>query len=375
MSNLDFDKSQQLLSTTKKLGKSAEGTTQIVQNIKKINGSLVDITQQQYEVVNKVFSDGKHIKNSLSESVNKADNSLSILNKTVKEMEVEFTRIEESIQLFDKIRESTQSLNSVARHTKMLALNTAVLGGSLGKDGSGINIVADEMHGLVKTCEQASKHIDSVVISARDNVEAIVKANRKHMQASLENTARVEQALQSLITLFKGDKEIEQQDQVPSVNTILSAVELIEKLAHQVSQIVEDTKSETEGLNNEVEVSNQAVSDLVGIVTNTPITNLSPKQALEQLSNFRIIDVRRPDEFNDQLGHIQDAKLCTINETSFIEKLKSLNNDLHYLFVCRSGGRSSRAARVAQTFGFSNIYNLDGGMLAWDKAHLPVEKV
>lgn len=373
MSNLDFDKSQQLLAITKKLGKSAEETTKTVQNIKKINGSLIDITQQQYEVVNKVFSDGKHIKSSLSESVTKADSSLSVLNKTVKEMEAEFTRIEESIQLFDKIRESTQSLNSVARHTKMLALNTAVLGGSLGKDGSGINIVADEMHGLVKTCEQASKHIDSVVISARDNVQAIVKANREHMQASLENTEKVEQALQSLITLFKGNEQAEQKE--PSVNTILLAVEVIEKLAHQVSQIVEDTKSETEDLNNEVEVSNQAVSDLIGVVTNTPITNLSPKQALEQLSNFRIIDVRRSDEFNDQLGHIQNAKLCTINETSFIKKLKSLNKDLQYLFVCRSGGRSSRAARVAQTFGFSNIYNLDGGMLAWNENHLPVEKI
>ncbi len=372
MSNLDFEKTQQLHLITKKLGKSAEDTTQTVQNIKKINGSLIDITQQQYEVVNKVFSDGNHIKESLSESVTKADQSLSILNKTVTEMEVEFTRIEESIQLFDNIRDSTQSLNSVARHTKMLALNTAVLGGSLGKDGSGINIVADEMHGLVKTCEEASKHIDSVVISARDNVQAIVQANREHMQASLDNTARVEQALKTLITLFKGEDNADPKDQEPSVNTILTAVEHIEKLAYQVSQIVENTKSETEDLNSEIEVSNQAVSDLIGVVTNTPITNLSPKQALEQLSSFRIIDVRRPDEFNDKLGHIQNAKLCTINETSFIKKLKSLNKDLHYLFVCRSGGRSSRAARVAQTFGFSNIYNLDGGMLAWDKSHFPV---
>lgn len=374
MSDLELDKTQQLLEITQKLGKSAEETTETVQKIKSINSSLVEITQKQYEVVNQVFADGEHIQSSLSESVNTANSSLTLLNETVQEMETEFSHLEESIHLFDNIRESTQSLNNVARHTKMLALNTAVLGGSLGREGSAINIVAHEMQELVKTCEGASKHIDSVVISARDSVQAIVNANRKHMQASLNNTALVEQALLMLITLFKSNENIEPKDQKPSVNAIIVAVGSIEKLAHQVSQIVEDTKSKTEDLNNEVEVSNQAVSDLIGVVTNTPITNLSPTQALDQLSSFRIIDVRRAEEFNDQLGHIQNAKLCTINETSFKTKLESLNKSQQYLFVCRSGGRSSRAARVAQTLGFSHIYNLSGGMLAWDKGQLPVER-
>jgi rhodanese-related sulfurtransferase/methyl-accepting chemotaxis protein len=370
MSNLNPDNTQQLLAITQKLGKSAENTTRNVQQIKAINGSLVEITQKQYQLVNQVFSEGEHIKESLSDSVNKADSSLSELNQTVQKMEVEFTRIEESIQLFDKIRESTQSLNNVARHTKMLALNTAVLGGSLGKDGSGINIVAHEMQELVKTCEGVSKHIDDVVVSARDNVQNIVKNNRIHMQASLENTASVDLALQALITLFKGCESADSE--TPSVNSIITAVGAIEQLANEVTKIVDETQSKTESLNNEVEVANQAVSDLVGVVTNSPITNLSPKQALEKLSTFRIIDVRRDDEFNDQLGHIQNAKLCTINETSFKKKLMSLNKEGQYLFVCRSGGRSSRAARVAQTLGFPHIYNLDGGMLAWDKGSFPV---
>jgi methyl-accepting chemotaxis protein len=280
MSNRESDKTRKLLATIQKLGKSSEETTQTVQKIKVINNSLVDITQKQYEVVNQVFADGEQIKILLSESVNKADNSLSLLNETVQKMETEFSRIEESIQLFDKIRESTQSLNNVARHTKMLALNTAVLGGSLGIEGSGINIVADEMQELVKTCEEVSKHIDSVVTSARDNVQSIVEINRGYIQASLKNTSSVEQALQTLISLFKGNENSQSEEHDPSVNSIISAVGVIEQLANQVTGIVDDTKLKTENLNNEVEVSNQALSDLMGVVTNTPITNLSPTQAL-----------------------------------------------------------------------------------------------
>ncbi len=372
MLNPQQDNSKQLLSSTQKLGKSSEETTRTVQKIKAINESLVEITQQQYDVVNRVYADGEQIKTMLSKSVQQADNSLTILNETVTTIESGFNRIEDSIHLFDKIKESTQSLFKVARHTKMLALNTAVLGGSLGGDGNGINIVAKEMQGLVKTCEDASKHIDEVVTSARDNVREIIESNREHMQAGLENTQNVSQALTSLIRLFKGNENQSTQQREASVQAIVAAVGNIEKLAQQARKIAEDTKSQTEVLNNEVEVSNQALSDLVGVVTGKPITNISPKQAMQQLEAFRIIDVRRPDEFNDHLGHIEGAKLCTINEKSFKKQLMSLNKKAQYLFVCRSGGRSSRAARIAQSVGFDHIYNLDGGMLAWDKCRLPV---
>jgi len=373
MLNQEQEKTKQLLATTQKLGRSSEETTQTVQKIKAINELLVDITQKQYDVVNRVFADGEHIKSMLTKSVSKTDDSLAILNETVRTIESGFNRIEESIHLFDKIKESTQSLYKVARHTKMLALNTAVLGGSLGGEGSGINIVAKEMQGLVQTCEEASKHIDEVVSAARDNVQEIVEINRDHMRAGIESTASVEQSLKTLIKIFKGSED-DAQNQEASVEAIIAAVGSIEKLAQQARQIADDTKSQTEVLNNEVEVSNQAVSDLVGVVTDTPITNVSPNEASDQLASFRVIDVRRLDEFNDHLGHIAGAKLCTINDKSFKKKLASLNKKMQYLFVCRSGGRSSRAARTAQSLGFGHIYNLDGGMLAWDKCRLSVER-
>jgi rhodanese-related sulfurtransferase/methyl-accepting chemotaxis protein len=373
MLNLEKEKTKQLLTITQKLGRSSEETTQTVQKIKAINESLVEITQKQYNVVNRVFADGEHIKSILAKSVSKTDSSLAILNETVRTIESGFNRIEESIHLFDKIKESTQSLNKVARHTKMLALNTAVLGGSLGGEGSGINIVANEMQDLVQSCEEASKHIDEVVSAARNNVQEIVEINRNHIQAGIESTASVEQSLKMLIKIFKGSED-DSENQEASVEAIITAVGSIEKLAQQARQIADDTQSKTEVLNNEVEVSNQAVSDLVGVVTDTPITNISPNDASDQLASFRVIDVRRPNEFNDHLGHISSAKLCTINEKTFKKKLASLNKEMQYLFVCRSGGRSSRAARTAQSLGFGHIFNLDGGMLAWDKCRLPVER-
>ena len=374
MVNSHNDKTKQLLATVQSLGRSSEETTRTVQTIKTINESLVKTTYQQYELVNDVFADGEHIQQIMDKSVNKAKNSLAILNETVTTIETDFNSIEESIHLFDKIQESTQALYKVARHTKMLALNTAVLGGSLDSDGSssGINIVAQEMQALVKTCEEASKHIDEVVSSARENVKEIIAENKQHMQAGRENTTKVAEVLKTLIGIFNGSEDVDPAQREASVRSIIASVGSIEKLAQQVTQIAEDTNSETQVLNNEVEISNQALSDLVGIVTNTPITNIEPHAAINRLNDFRIIDVRRQDEFNDHLGHISGAKLCTINESSFKKTLAPLNTTKTYLFVCRSGGRSSRAARIAQSLGFSHIYNLKGGMLAWEKSKFPV---
>jgi rhodanese-related sulfurtransferase len=46
----------------------------------------------------------------------------------------------------------------------------------------------------------------------------------------------------------------------------------------------------------------------------------------------------------------------------------------HEFVVCRSGGRSARAARQLVALGFKRVINVRGGMLAYDSASLPVER-
>ncbi|MBU2649127.1 rhodanese-like domain-containing protein [bacterium] len=63
----------------------------------------------------------------------------------------------------------------------------------------------------------------------------------------------------------------------------------------------------------------------------------------ENLSNseFVTIDVRTPEEY--QQGHIKDSALIDIMSSSFIDKIKGLDRENHYLVYCRSGNRSRRA--------------------------------
>ena len=86
----------------------------------------------------------------------------------------------------------------------------------------------------------------------------------------------------------------------------------------------------------------------------------------KEISNLRLIDVRRADEFNGELGHIQGAVLKTLGPdlTNF---LSSANKDEPTLFICRSGVRSAQAAGIAMDLGFKEVYNLEGGMIRWNE--------
>jgi rhodanese-related sulfurtransferase len=88
--------------------------------------------------------------------------------------------------------------------------------------------------------------------------------------------------------------------------------------------------------------------------------------------NALVLDVREENEFNG--GHILNAKLIPLL------KLKDRIGELEryreqpIVVVCRSGNRSATACALLGNRQFGQAYNLAGGMVAWQKAGMPVEK-
>ncbi len=85
-----------------------------------------------------------------------------------------------------------------------------------------------------------------------------------------------------------------------------------------------------------------------------------------------VIDVREPAEVAQ--GKIARAKLIPLgelkNRIGELEKHKTKP----IIMVCRSGSRSAGACGILSKQGFSEVYNLAGGMIAWQQSNLPVEK-
>lgn len=103
------------------------------------------------------------------------------------------------------------------------------------------------------------------------------------------------------------------------------------------------------------------------------VWEISVDEVFQNLGKFTLIDVRREDEYFGELGHIKGAMLSTL-QTDFQDYVEQLSPDGDYVFVCRSGQRSSIAGTLAQEKGVVNAYNMVGGMIAWNEKKYPVEK-
>ena len=87
-------------------------------------------------------------------------------------------------------------------------------------------------------------------------------------------------------------------------------------------------------------------------------------QEFSTLNDGIIIDVRTAAEFNS--GHIKDATNIDFYANDFESKLKIVRKDVPIYVYCRSGGRSSSAAKKMEKLGFSEVYNLLGGIGSWN---------
>lgn len=85
-----------------------------------------------------------------------------------------------------------------------------------------------------------------------------------------------------------------------------------------------------------------------------------------------VIDVCEANEF--AAGHVGGAKNIPLGQLE--QKLPSVvkNKALPVILVCKSGARSGRAVSIAKKLGYEQAQSLGGGMSAWTKANLPVEK-
>ncbi|WP_299253465.1 thioredoxin domain-containing protein [uncultured Cytophaga sp.] len=89
-------------------------------------------------------------------------------------------------------------------------------------------------------------------------------------------------------------------------------------------------------------------------------------------ANPTLLDVRSEEEFNKE--HIKNAKNVNWNGSDFKTQVAPLNKKEPVFVYCLSGGRSASAANYLRSEGFEKVYELDGGMLKWNAATLPVEK-
>jgi rhodanese-related sulfurtransferase len=91
-------------------------------------------------------------------------------------------------------------------------------------------------------------------------------------------------------------------------------------------------------------------------------------ERLLQKGGVRLLDVRTDAEIAQ--GKIPQGEPLPLHLIPM--RLAEMDKNATTVFYCRSGGRSAQAAAFVAANGFADVYNLQGGIIAWANAGLPV---
>jgi phage shock protein E len=112
---------------------------------------------------------------------------------------------------------------------------------------------------------------------------------------------------------------------------------------------------------------------LTGCSTSASAT---PKLSIEEFAakaaepKIILLDVRTPGEF--AAGHLANAINIDFQSGYFEEEVAKLDKSASYAIYCRSGNRSGQAVKVMADLGFTDMYDMDGGVIDWAGAGKPL---
>jgi rhodanese-related sulfurtransferase len=84
------------------------------------------------------------------------------------------------------------------------------------------------------------------------------------------------------------------------------------------------------------------------------------KRLRDERADFTLLDVREPREY--EICHL-GGELIPLG--TLANRLDDLDRHARIVVHCRSGGRSANAVKAMRAAGFTNVWNLNGGILAW----------
>lgn len=100
--------------------------------------------------------------------------------------------------------------------------------------------------------------------------------------------------------------------------------------------------------------------------------NLTVQQTKPLLGNpdVLLLDVREQSEYD--AGHIPGVKLIPTGQIA--SRLSEIPKDKPVIVTCRTGNRSAAVTQLLKEQGYTNVHNMEGGIVAWQNAGYPVEK-
>lgn len=269
------------------------------------------------------------------------------------ELGKEITELKENMK---EVEEKSKSITDISFQAKLLSFNASVEAARAGDLGKGFAVVAEEVGNLANMSDKASKDVIQIITKNSEGLDKISST----LVSKISDAIRVEEQIQDVFG------NIEKSSRVMGVEAEKNS-KISNTFEENMNQTAQNTKSHLESL-----LSN--IAQVMSTLDGSTIVDISVKDVREKKDLFdKIIDVRKADEYHGPLGHIENSVLWTLQD-NIENKIRTLDQNKQYLFVCRSGGRSAKACKIAQDLGVKNVFNLEGGMLAWSEYQSNIRK-
>jgi len=103
---------------------------------------------------------------------------------------------------------------------------------------------------------------------------------------------------------------------------------------------------------------------------NSLITPADVSSLIGKDSTVVVLDVRTPEEYNGETGHLPGALLIPVQELEDRVGELTKYRDRTIVVYCRTGHRSTNATEILKKRGF-NVMNMEGGITRWQAERLP----
>ena len=113
-----------------------------------------------------------------------------------------------------------------------------------------------------------------------------------------------------------------------------------------------------------------APANAVDLAALPETVDVSTVNAIKDDPGVFLLDVREPDEY--AAGHIPGITLIPMGEIP--ARMSELPKDKPVIVTCRTGNRSGQVTDFLREQGFTNVHNMDGGIVAWEAAVYAVEQ-
>ncbi|MCL5069362.1 MAG: rhodanese-like domain-containing protein [Actinobacteria bacterium] len=157
---------------------------------------------------------------------------------------------------------------------------------------------------------------------------------------------------------------------------ILAASFFLFSCSKNDSQKSQDTLTSNSNLpasSNENTSTQTSSQEVASTVSQDTIKNVSADEVFDMLKDknkYFLLDVRNKNEYTE--GHLENSILIPVNELE--KRISEISTDKPIIVYCKSGNRSTQAAQILAKSGFTQIYNMTGGITEWIAKGYPVVK-